>query len=44
MKLTRKLEREILQVNTAYWSSYIKGNWKKTASFLDQNMQMIGSA
>ncbi len=43
MKLTKKLEAEILEVNKAYWESYINGSWKKSASFLDDNIKMIGS-
>src|ERR1700741_1392903 len=43
MKLTKRLEKEILRVNTTYWDSYMKGDWKKTASFLDDNITMIGS-
>ena len=43
MKLTKKLEAEILQVYNAYWESYVNGTWRKSASFLDDNVKMIGS-
>src|ERR1051325_1278695 len=44
MKLTKKLEAEILEVNSIYWESFVKGDWKKIVSLLDDNITMIGSA
>ncbi len=43
MKLTKKLEKEILEVYNEYWDSYLKGDMKTFASILDNNCHIIGS-
>ncbi|MFC0775384.1 ATP-binding protein [Terrimonas alba] len=43
MKLTKEIEKEVRQVYLEYWDCYKNGNWKKIASFLDNNIKMIGS-
>jgi signal transduction histidine kinase len=44
MKLTKKLETEILIVYYAYWDAYLKGDMKTFASFLDDNVTVYGTA
>ena len=44
MKLTKKLEAEILKVYKAYWDSYITGDSKTMASIIDDDYNQIGSA
>jgi signal transduction histidine kinase/ketosteroid isomerase-like protein/ATP:corrinoid adenosyltransferase len=44
MKLTSKLEAEILKVYHAYWDAYLKGDMKTFASFLDDNISVVGTA
>ena len=44
MKLTKKLETEILKVYNAYWDSYFKGDMRAFASLLHENVQLIGSS
>src|SRR5258706_4316449 len=44
MKLTKKLEAEILKVYNAYWDYYVKGDMKMFASILDENCHIVGSA
>ena len=44
MKLTKKLETEILKVYYAYWDAYLKGDMKTFASFLDDNVTVYGTA
>ena len=43
MKLTKKLEAEILKVYNAYWDSYVNGDLKTYASLLDVEFKFIGS-
>ena len=43
MKLTKKLEAEVLKAYHAYWDSYLKGDMKTMASFLDDDINVIGS-
>ncbi len=44
MKLTKKLEAEILKVYDAYWNAYLKGDMKTFASMLDDNITIFGTA
>jgi signal transduction histidine kinase/ketosteroid isomerase-like protein len=44
MKLTKKLEAEILKVYHNYWDSYLKGDMKTFASYLDDAITVYGSA
>jgi signal transduction histidine kinase/ketosteroid isomerase-like protein len=44
MKLTKKLEAEILKVYHAYWDAYLNGDMKVLASMLDDNIKVFGSA
>jgi len=44
MKLTNKLEAEILKVYYAYWDAYLKGDMKTFANFLDENISVFGTA
>src|SRR6188474_3032882 len=44
MKLTKKLEAEILKVYNTIWDAYLKGDMKTFASILDENCYIIGSA
>jgi len=44
MRLTKKLETEILKVYYAYWDAYLKGDMKTFASFLDENVTVYGTA
>ena len=43
MKLTKKLEKEVLDVYYAYWDSYLKGDMKTMFSFIDDDFNVIGS-
>ena len=43
MKLTKKLEAEVMKAYNAYWNSYLKGDMKTMASFLDDDINVIGS-
>ncbi len=44
MKLTKKLEAEILKIYHAYWDAYLRGDMKTFASLLDDNIKIFGSA
>jgi len=44
MKLTKKLEAEILKAYTEIWDAYLKGDMRTFASMLDENCYIIGSA
>ncbi len=44
MKISKKAEREILEVYNAYWGNYLKGNVKAMALLLDEKYTQIGSA
>jgi signal transduction histidine kinase len=44
MKLTKKLETEILKVYNTYWDAYFKGDMKVFASMFDENCIIIGSS
>src|SRR6186997_1034553 len=44
MKLTKKLETEILKAYNTVWDSYLKGDMRTFASMLDENCYIIGSA
>ncbi|HEU5165851.1 MAG TPA: ATP-binding protein [Chitinophagaceae bacterium] len=44
MKLTKKLEAEVLKVYKAYWDAYFSGDMKTFASFLDDEIIIIGTA
>lgn len=44
MKLTKKLETEILKLYNACWDAYLKGDLKTHASFLSADFKMIGSS
>ncbi len=44
MKISKKSEKEILEVYNAYWDGYLKGNVKSMASLLDDDYTQIGSA
>ena len=43
MKLTKKREKEVMQVYDAYWSGYINGDMRAFAAFLDDDVNVIGS-
>ncbi len=43
MKITKKIEAEILHVMDDYWSSYFKGDLETWASYLPNNYRNIGS-
>src|SRR5688572_1950067 len=43
LKLTKKQESEVLKAYNAYWNAYLQGDWRKNASFLDENIYMIGN-
>ena len=43
MKLTKKLEAEILELYHKYWDAYLNGNMRIMSSLMDENIQMIGS-
>ena len=44
MKLTKKLEAEILKAYNTIWDAYLKGDMRVFASMLDENCYIIGSA
>ena len=44
MKLTKKLEAEIVNAYNAIWDAYLKGDMRVFASMLDENCHIIGSA
>ncbi|MBS1753048.1 MAG: nuclear transport factor 2 family protein, partial [Bacteroidetes bacterium] len=44
MKLTKKLEAEILKVYNTYWESYSTGDIKTFATTLDKTFEMIGTS
>ena len=44
MKLTKKLEPEILKEYNAYWDNYLKGDVESMANLLDDDYTQIGSA
>jgi signal transduction histidine kinase len=44
MKLTRKLEAEVLKVYNTYWESYTTGDIKTFAGTLDKTFEMIGTS
>ena len=44
MKLSKKLEADIKQLNENYWQSYLKGDMELMASFLDDDFKVIGSS
>src|SRR5687767_1605034 len=44
MKLTKKLEAEILKAYKAYWDAYLNGDMKTFASMLDDNITVVGTA
>jgi signal transduction histidine kinase/ketosteroid isomerase-like protein len=44
MKLTKKLEAEILQVYNSYWDNYIKGNVEAMPPLLADEYTQVGSA
>jgi hypothetical protein len=44
MKLTKKLEAEILTAYNDVWDAYLRGDMKTFASILDENCYIIGSA
>ncbi len=43
MKLTKKLEAEILELYYKYWDAYLNGKMKTMSSLMDKNCQLIGS-
>ena len=43
MKITKELEKEILQVIDEYWSSYLKGDLQTWASYLPDDYRNIGT-
>jgi signal transduction histidine kinase len=44
MKLTKKLEQEILKAYNDIWDAYLRGDMRTFASILDENCYIIGSA
>ena len=44
MKLTKKLEAEVLKAYHTIWDAYLKGDMRTFASILDENCYIIGSA
>ena len=44
MKLTKKLEAEILKTYHDFWDAYLKGDMRNFASILDEILPYIGSA
>src|SRR6186997_1630556 len=44
MKLTKKLEAEILKAYYEIWDAYLRGDMRTFASILDENCYIIGSA
>ncbi len=44
MKLTKKLEAEILKTYSEVWNAYLRGDMRTFASILDESCYIIGSA
>ncbi len=44
MKLTKKLQAEILKIYNTYWDAYLAGDMKTFASMLDDNIKVFGTA
>ena len=44
MRLTKKLEADILKAYTEVWDAYLRGDMRTFASILDENCYIIGSA
>ena len=44
MRLTKKLEAEVLALYKDYWDAYLKGDLKTFASYLDENIVVYGTA
>ena len=44
MKLTKRLEAEILKVYYEVWDAYLRGDMRTFASILDEDCYIIGSA
>ena len=44
MKLTKKLEAEILDIYNAYWDNYLKGDVESMRTLLDEKYTQVGSA
>ena len=44
MKLTKKLEAEILKAYNECWLAYLNGDLKTHASFLSEKFKIIGTA
>ena len=44
MKLTKKLEAEVLKVYKAYWDAYLNGDFKTLASMLADDITVFGTA
>ena len=44
MKLSKKKEKELMQVYEAYWVAYLKGNVDAMQSLLDDSYTQVGSA
>jgi signal transduction histidine kinase len=43
MKINLKLKSEITRFMQEYWDSYLKGDWMKSVSLVDDHINMIGS-
>ncbi len=43
MKLTKKLEAEILKLYNKYWDAYLSGKMRTMSSIMDKNCHVIGS-
>ena len=43
MKLTKKLEAEILKAYNEYWNAYLKGDMRTMSYWMHDNIRMIGS-
>ncbi|MGB5849905.1 MAG: nuclear transport factor 2 family protein, partial [Ignavibacteriaceae bacterium] len=44
MKLTKKLEKEVMEVYEAYWDSYLNGDVAAISTLLDESYTQVGSA
>src|SRR5687767_14999359 len=44
MKLTKKLETEVLKMYKAYWEAYLNGDMKTFASMLAHDITVFGTA
>ena len=44
MKLTKKLEAEILKVYKGYWDAYLQGDMRSFGSMLDDDISVFGTA